>query len=352
MPGERLLILTGGQLGVFSSKTAVGVMRCAPDRVAGLLDGEHAGADSRELLRMDRAFPIFSSVADAMRTRPDALLIGVAPQGGRLEEHWRESIREAIRHGLHIYSGLHVMLGEDAEFAALAKKHAVRIWDIRRPPDDLPVAKARAAETRAFRVLTIGTDCNTGKMLASIEIERALRRRGHDARFIATGQTGIVIQGGGIAIDRAVSDFAAGAAERMVLEHKDREFLVVEGQGSLLHPGFSGVTLSLLHGSLPHAVILCHHAGRERVRGSDTPLAPLSVHIELCEKLCAPIFPAKVIAVAVNGVDLDDGQLRAEINRVEAETGLPAADVVRTGPDRLVDAILEYKTKRESAAWR
>jgi uncharacterized NAD-dependent epimerase/dehydratase family protein len=328
-----MLLLTEGHLGIFSSKTAASLIRYCPDEVAGVVDSHFAGRCAGEILGIGDGVPIFANVKDALLARPDTLVIGVAPVGGGLEPAWRAIVLDALRAGLNIVAGLHVALGSDGELAAAAKASGVRIFDVRESPPDIPVATMRATEVRAFRVLTIGTDCNSGKMVAALELTRAAREAGLDARFIATGQTGIMISGKGIAIDHVVSDFTAGAAERIVLDDGDADIVFIEGQGSIVHPGYSGVTLSLMHGSLPHAMVLVHAAGRRVVRKfpREVKLPTLSEMIESSESLMRPIFPSRVVAVALNTLGLSDEDARRALVDAERETGLPAGDVIRNG---------------------
>ena len=337
---RRILLLTDGKLGVFTSKTATCILRYRPDSVTALLDREKAGADPADTLGVGAGIPIVASVAEGMRHEPNCLLIGIAPVGGGLPEAWRAFLREAIASGLDVISGLHLMLNDDPELADLAEAHGVRLHDVRRPPDDIPIGRNLAHTMAVKRVLATGSDCNTGKMVASFELAEALRRRGRDACFIATGQTGIMLCGRGIAIDRVISDFVPGAVELMLREVQHREVAIIEGQGSLIEPAYSGVTLGLMHGAAPDAMILCHHATRKTlIHHDNVPIPPLPDLIELHEHVMKLLHPSKVIGIALNCVDLDDDGARAAIRRTEADTGLPATDVVRFGPDKLADAI-------------
>jgi uncharacterized NAD-dependent epimerase/dehydratase family protein len=287
-----------------------------------------------------RGIPIVGSVAAAMAYEPRSLLIGIAPAGGALPDDWRQFIREAIERGLDIISGLHLMLADDPEFAPLARDQGITIHDVRRPPDGIPLGANLARTLPCKRILTVGSDCSIGKMAVAVELAQALIRRGRRARFIATGQTGIMISGYGIAIDRVISDFVPGAVEQMLIENKHHEVLIIEGQGTLIEPAYSGVTLGLMHGSAPHGMVFCHQPSRRHLRHHpEVPILPLPEFIELYERVMAPLFPSKVIGVALNCVDLTDAESRAAIARAEAETGLPATDVIRFGPDKLVEAI-------------
>lgn len=340
--GRRLLVLTGSRLGVFESKTATSVIRYHPDQVVAVLDEKHAGRRLEEIIGVGAGIPIVSSVAEALPLGPNQLLIGVAPVGGTLEPSWRAHVREALEAGLDVAAGLHIALGRDPELAGLAQARGRRIFDLREPPEVLPIGSGRARSVRARRILTVGTDCNVGKMVTSLELDRGLRRRGYDSLFVATGQTGIMIEGSGIAVDRVICDFLAGAAEMLVLQRQDHELLIIEGQGSITNPAYSGVTLGLLHGTCPDALILCHHAPRTRDMHFASPLLALPRLADLYERVAAPVHPAKVIGISLNTVGLGDDEARAGLAEAAAQTGLPATDVIRFGADPLVDAVLGF----------
>ncbi len=254
-----------------------------------------------------------------------------------------------------MWSGLHTLLGDDPELAARAAAKGVRLFDLRRPPADLPVSNGRARLVDALVVLTVGTDCNTGKMTAQLELLRGLDARGIRTRFVPTGQTGILIAGWGIAVDAVVADFIGGAAERMVLEAAPgAEVVLVEGQGSLLHPGYSGVTLGLLHGACPSAMILCHKASR-RLIGEYHPgeawvaIPPLAEVVRVYEAAASWVSPARVVGVALNTYDLPERAAAAAVERAARETGLPATDPVRFGSGPLVEAIAQEAARRRAA---
>ncbi|HET6568000.1 MAG TPA: DUF1611 domain-containing protein, partial [Rhodothermales bacterium] len=268
---RRLVLLTEGSLDPFNAKTAVGVLRYRPEHVACVLDSFRAGQRLEELVGVGRGIPIVGTPEEALALHPTGLLLGTVAPGGRVPQTWRALIATFLERGLDVISGLHQFLSDDPSLVAIAARTGARIQDLRRPPADLGVATNIAKEQPGLRVLTVGTDCNLGKKVTSLELTRAACEAGWDAAFVATGQTGIAIEGKGIAIDAVISDFVAGAAERLVLDHAGHEVLFIEGQGSVTHPGFSGVTLGLLHGSAPQALILCHHATREFMRACPTP---------------------------------------------------------------------------------
>jgi uncharacterized NAD-dependent epimerase/dehydratase family protein len=338
--GTRYLILAEG----FSSdphygKTMRGVLRYRRDDVVAILDSKRAPGDTED------GIPVVQTVADSLRFNPNTALVGVATQGGRFPPEWMELLRSCVGEGLHVENGLHVFLGGDEELSAIAARHHVELRDLRRPPRDLSTATGANLEVPGTIVLTVGSDCAIGKMTVALELDLEARRRGIRSIFVPTGQTGIAIAGWGISVDAVVADFIAGAAEALVVEGAERggELLWVEGQGSILHPVYSGVTLGLYHGSAPHLLVLCHEAGRTEIEGAGGgphPIPPLSELADLHERLALPARPARVVAVALNTRGLSEEGARSAVDTAEAETGLPADDPVRFGAARLVDAVL------------
>jgi uncharacterized NAD-dependent epimerase/dehydratase family protein len=334
---KKYLVLAEGKSGdPHYGKTMRGVVAYSPHPTVAILDSERVGESYDGI-------PIVGSVADALAYEPDTALVGVATQGGRFPPAWRDLLKESIAAGLDIENGLHEFLSEDGEMVTLAREHGVELRDLRKPPPDLDVPTGENLRVPAKIVLTVGSDCAIGKKTVAVELDRAARERGLASVFVPTGQTGIAIAGWGIAVDAVVSDFLAGAAEWLVVEGARRggELLFVEGQGSLVHPAYSGVTMGLLHGSAPHALVLCHLAGAEVVEGyPEHPLPSLSELVELHEHAALPLRPAKVAAIALNTRELEEDAARAAIAAAEAETGLPADDPVRFGGDALLDAVL------------
>ncbi|HYL54439.1 MAG TPA: DUF1611 domain-containing protein [Gemmatimonadales bacterium] len=350
----KFLILADGQFEPMTSKTANCCIRYMPERVVGVFDRAHAGKTVQDVLGFGGSIPVVGDFEQGLRlgggAGATAVLIGIAPMGGRLPVEWRAWLRTAIERGLEIWSGLHTFIGDDPELGTLARERGVRIFDARKPPPNLPVADGLAAEVDAYVVHTVGSDCNVGKMTAQVELRNALLKRGQRTRFVATGQTGIFIEGWGIAVDAVVADFIAGAAEWLVLEAaKDADIILVEGQGSLIHPGYSGVTLGLLHGCCPDALILCHQASREYIgdyhgREPWVKIPPLAELVEIYERAAAPVRPTKVIGICLNTYDLSDVEAKAAVMRAARETGLPATDPVRFDSAPLVDAIVRGAT--------
>jgi uncharacterized NAD-dependent epimerase/dehydratase family protein len=334
---RRLLILAEG----FSAdphygKTMRGVVRYRREGVVAILDSTRAG-------EAHDGVPIVGDVASALALGSTVALVGVATQGGRFPAAWRQLLQECVMAGLSIENGLHEFLTDDAEFGALAAEHGVELRDLRRPPPGLDCPTGANMDVRAKIVLTVGSDCAIGKMTVALELDREARSRGIASEFVPTGQTGIAIAGWGISVDAVVADFIAGATEQLVVEGSARggELLLVEGQGSISHPAYSGVTMGLIHGSAPHAFVLCHRAGDIEIQGyPGHPLVPLAGLVELHEQISLPARRAPVVAVALNTAHLGDEPARAAIARASAETGLVADDPVRFGAARLVDAIV------------
>jgi uncharacterized NAD-dependent epimerase/dehydratase family protein len=335
---RRIVILTEGHTNPLTAKTASCVIRYRGAEVVAVLDSTQAGRTTQELLAVGGATPVVARLNDAPGA--NTLLIGIAPPGGRIPPAWRTIILDAIGRGMAVVSGLHDFLADDPEFAAAAATSGAQLVDVRRN-NERDVAHRRGLREDCLRIHTIGQDCSVGKMVVAVELTRALQRAGRDAKFIATGQTGIMIEGNGVPIDCVVADFVNGAIEKQVLAHQHHDVLVVEGQGSLAHPRYSAVTLGLLHGCAPHGMVLCYEAGRTHTHNMEyVPLAPLATLRTAYETMANLIAPSRVIGVAINSRRLSDLEAAAERDRVRGELGLPACDVLRDGPDELVDAIL------------
>ena len=339
----RAVILAEGAFGVLGSKTAACIIRYRPQDVVAVIDSEKAGMTAGAVIGVVGIIPVVSSLDEAMTYRPNTLIIGIAPRGGGLPDDWRPLITSAIGKGLDIVSGLHVFVSDDTEFSKAARANRVTIYDLRKVPSDIGISTCKAADAKGTIVLTVGTDCNVGKMTASMELTLEARRRGVDAELIATGQTGIYLTGFGLAIDRVVSDYVAGAAERLIVEaDAPGRWLIMEGQGSLTHPAYSGVALGILHGAMPDCLILCHQPSRRAVSGYDQALPALKDVIELHERLARYVKPAPVVGLALNSFDLSDEDAEKACRDIETETGLPAVDPVRHGAGSLVEAIEKH----------
>ena len=339
MSEKRYLILAEGRSDdPHYGKTARGVLKYGNEPVVAILDSTRAGETYDGI-------PIVGSVNDSFCFNPTTALVGVATQGGRFPPEWRDLLKSCIAKGLDLENGLHEFVSDDAELSELAARHNVELRDLRKPPVDLDVPTGENVELDTRIVLTVGSDCAIGKMTVSLELDRAARAQGLASRFVPTGQTGIAIAGWGIAVDAVVSDFLAGATERLVVEGYRRggtDVLFVEGQGSIVHPAYSGVTMGLIHGSAPHLYVLCHLAGTTEIEGyPGHPLPSLRELVELHERLSLPIRPATVACIALNTRFLDEAEAREAIEAAEAEAGLPADDPARFGPEKLLEAVVQ-----------
>lgn len=340
MSEKKYLILAEG----FShdphyGKTLRGVLRYRRESVVAIQDTTRAGES-------DDGVPIVATVDEAMAYEPDTALVGVVTQGGRFPGDWQDLLKSCVAHGLDLENGLHVRLHDIPGLPELAQEHGVELRDLREPPPDLSTATGANLDVDATIVLTVGSDCAIGKMTATCELDLEARKRGLRSVFVPTGQTGIAIAGWGISVDAVVSDFIAGAAERLVVEGATRgDLLWVEGQGAILHPIYSGVTVGLIHGSAPHMYVLCHEVGRTITEGDPTasPLPSLAELVDLHERMSLKLRPAKVVAIGLNTSTVSEDEAHAAIAAAEEETGLPADDPVRFGAGKLLDAVLKAR---------
>lgn len=308
----------------------VGVLRYSPNPIVCVIDSETAGRRTHETVGVERDVPIVATVDEALALGARALVLGIAPPGGLIPESWTPDIDRAVAGGMLVVNGLH---------DRLAPRYGDRAWDIRVEPEGLKPGTGAAGGLTNRRVLMVGTDMAVGKMTAGLEIWKAL---GPGAAFVATGQIGITVTGAGIPLDAIRVDFSAGAVEREVLRHRDAPFVVVEGQGSLVHPG-STATLALLRGSVPTHLVLCARAGQTHLQNAPVeipPLAPLARLYEDLAQACGVFVRPKTVGVALNTFHLeDDGEARRACDAAEAEMGVPCDDPVRHGAGRLAAAI-------------
>jgi len=349
----RLAILAEGQFARATAKTAIGVLRYAPFETVAVIDSTRAGRDAAECVGVGKGVPVVADVPAALAMGATVVLVGTAAAGGRIPDGYRPALAAALERGVAVWNGLHERVLADPALAAAARRGGGTVRELREPPADLEVGGHRVRRPGARVVLTVGSDAAVGKMTVSLELVAALGRAGQRAAFVATGQTGIAIAGSGVAVDAVVSDFVAGAAERITCDAaEDADWVVVEGQGSLTHPGFSGVTLGLLHGSAPDVMVLCHDSARATVKAhDDIPIRTLGELVRIYEDAALWSRPAgsprvPVVAIALNTAALDDRAAARAVAKAASETGLPAADPVREGPagaDRLARALREAR---------
>lgn len=343
VPQRRYAIFAEGRFQDNNAKTAHGLLRYGKDEVVAVVDSTLVGKSVLDVMPdLRRDGPIVGTVGEALEYEPTSLLVGLAPPGGKLPQEWMDSLREAADAGLEIVSGLHQRLAPEFPEG--------KVWDVRQPPEDIPLFSGEGLEVEPKVALTVGTSAAIGKKTATLELQRAAEEARVSAEFVATGQTGIIIAGWGISVDAVVSDFVAGAAEQLVLQaaKSSPDLILVEGQGSLGHPAYSGVTLSLLHGSCPDCLVLCADASEEKIMGL-TPRPEPARAIRLYEEVAALVKPAPVVAVSVNTKGLDDTEAEEFISKVSDETGLPATDPFRSSMAPILDAVLAAPKTRPAS---
>ena len=343
---RRLVVLTEGQFGAHHAKTAIGVIRYGRDEVVAILDSSIAGRNVSEWMGPRFDIPAVATLDEAIAMGAQALLIGIAPTGGKLPPEWRPLILQALDSGLDVLSGLHTFLADDPAFAAAARGTGAEIVDYRRVPERHLTAVGRSHRPGKHVILTVGSDCAIGKMTVALELERAAREAGLAGVFVPTGQTGMMIAGWGVSVDREIADFLAGTCEWLVEQAEEMgDWIFVEGQGSIDHPAYSPVTLGLIHGTAPHAMVLVHKVGLvehdwDHAPGVSCPIKPLPELITLHETIAGMVAPSRVVAIALNTAGVpDDDDARRIIRETAAETGLPTDDPVRFGPGVLFGAV-------------
>ncbi len=329
-PTVPLAVYMEGAVRHHGGKMGVGVLRYSPNRVACVVDSQTAGADLRRETGADRDAPIVATVDEALALGAKALVLGIAPPGGLIPPAWLPAIDRAVEGGMTVVNGLH---------DRLAPRYGDKAWDLRTEPGGLKPGTGEAARLGNRRVLMVGTDMAVGKMTAGLEIWKALGPR---AAFVATGQIGIAVTGAGVPLDAIRLDFTAGAVEREVMRHADAEVVVVEGQGSIVHPG-STATLALLRGAMPTHLVLCARAGQTHLQNADVAIPPLGRIATLYEAIgeaCGAFGRPRTVGIALNTFHIaDDLAARAACDAVERDLGLPCDDPVRHGATRLAAAI-------------
>lgn len=311
------LIYLGDVHDQLAAKTGQGVVDWRPEKCIGQLrlDGCKADLGITDL-----------SIAEAASQGAKTLLIGVVNSGGFLPDHWQDKVVEAIAAGMHIASGLHIRLSDLPKVKAAAEQHCVQLFDVRHP--GRPFKTGTGVKRSGKRLLMVGTDCSCGKKYSALALDQAMRARGMNSTFRATGQTGVLIAGGGVAIDAVVADFISGAAEWLSPDNEADHWDVIEGQGSLFHPAFAGVSMGLLHGSQPDALVLCHEPTRTHMR--NVPHQPLP-DVEVCLNQTLAAAQLTNPAVRFAGLCVNTSKLNAEekaacLRELQSRTGLPAVD--------------------------
>jgi uncharacterized NAD-dependent epimerase/dehydratase family protein len=323
------LLFLGDVPDALAAKTALGIVDWRPDWCIGQhrLPGCKADAGIADL-----------AIADAAKAGAKTMIVGVVNAGGVLPDHWIASIVAALDAGMDVATGLHVRLSTIPAIADAAKRNGRKLHDVRHTSEHF--ATGKGVKRPGLRLLTVGTDCSVGKKYTALCLEKEMRARGLDADFRATGQTGVFISGRGAAIDAVVADFISGAVEWLSPAAAPTHWDVVEGQGSLFHPSFAGVSLGLLHGAQPDAFVVCHEPTRTNMRGVKHPLPTIRQVIDLniaCGRLTNPAI--QPVGIAINTQALDEAAAKAYCAEVAAEHGLPATDPVRFGVGTIIDRL-------------
>ncbi len=338
---RKLVILTEGHSEPITAKTAVCVLRYNPDEVVAVLDSTQVGSTTEQVFGVGGNTPFIADIEEA--SEANTLMIGIAPPGGRMPESWRKVVFQAMDRGMNVVSGLHQFLSNDPEFSQQAAEKGIELVDVRKN-NESNVSDYAEFRDDCLRIHTVGQDCCIGKMVVAIELANAMKQQGVDAKFVATGQTGILVEGDGCPVDCVVSDFVNGAAEKLVLANQHHDMLFIEGQGSLAHPRYSAVTLGLLHGTRPQGLILCYEVGRKNVHGMEhVPLKSLAELRTIYEQMASLMHPSRVIGIAMNSRKVSEAEADAEREQIRSEMGLPVCDVIRHGPHELVEAIEQFR---------
>lgn len=323
------LLFLGDAHDQLAAKVAIGIKQWHPEYCVGQY--RMAGC------RADCGLPDMDIPA-ARAAGAQTLVIGVANRGGIISDAWVAVLRQALECGMDLAAGLHNKLADVPEISELAARLGRSLFDVRHPTQNFPVASGRKRSGK--RLLPVGTDCSCGKMYTALAIEKALLERGGKATFRATGQTGILISGAGVSIDAVVSDFIAGAVETLAPDNDADHWDVIEGQGSLFHPSFAGVTTGIIHGAQPDALVLCHEPTRTRMRGVDYPLPDLQACIDLNLAMARLTNPhARFVGVSINSAHLNEADALAYMTTLEQQLGLPVVDPFRQGVGRIVDQL-------------
>ncbi|MGY9048439.1 hypothetical protein P775_28610 [Puniceibacterium antarcticum] len=324
------LLFLGDAPDALAAKVAQGIKDWRPDNCVGQFRMDGCKADMK--------LPDMT-LAEAKAAGAKTLVIGVANRGGLISKAWKQVLLQALEEGFDIASGLHNLLRNEPDLAAKAKELGRTLHDVRIPVVQYPIANGEPRTGK--RVLAVGTDCSVGKMYTALALDRDMRKAGMKSTFRATGQTGILITGEGVPLDAVIADFMAGSIEWLTPDNDADHWDIIEGQGSLFHVSYSGVTLALIHGGQPDALILCHEPTREHMRGlPGYKLPTLEAVRDMALSLAQVANPAcKVVGISINTQHMNDAEATAYLEEVEARLGLPAVDPYRHGAERLAEAL-------------
>jgi uncharacterized NAD-dependent epimerase/dehydratase family protein len=322
---RRFALYAPDRLHALGSKTANGIIMFRRDEVQVIIDPSKAGQTSQDVLGYGGDIPIVATMDEALSFQPDTLVVGIAPIGGAINPQWLPDLVLGLEAGVEVWAGLHQFLGDLPQMQPFRSQ----IWDARRPPKDLQVARGTWRERRSKVILTIGSDSNVGKMTTALTLQKHLEARGLKSIFVGTGQTGMMISERGVAVDAVISDFVNGAVEAEIDKVDGlAPLIIVEGQGAVTHMGYSGVTMGLIHGTMPDAFVLAHQPSRKK-DDYGHPLPSISQVIKLHEALLAPFKSATILGVNLFSKDLSLEEGQAACQEIYGEVGLPVEDMVK-----------------------
>lgn len=325
------LLFLGDAPDRLAAKVAIGINEWRPEFAVGQyrLDGCNADLHIEDI-----------SIAEAVAKGAKTLVIGVANRGGVISERWKPHLLEALNAGLDLASGLHVLLNDQPDLVQVAQEKGRKLFDVRKPTVDYPIANGQKRSGK--RCVAVGTDVSVGKMYVSLALHKGMQERGKKSSFRATGQTGILIEGDGVPLDAVVADFMAGSIEYLSPAQDDDHWDFIEGQGSLFHASYSGVTLSIIHGGQPDALVLCHEPTRAFMRGlPGYKLPSLEALRDLSLTMAKTVNPnCKVIGIALNTREMEDKEARQIVDETEQRMELPTTDPVRFGVGKIIDSLI------------
>jgi len=344
---RRIVHLVEGSANPRKAKTSRGVLLYSEFESVGLIDSTSVGKTAQELFGCGGDIPAKATLAEFLEGDKPAntLIVGVTPVGGQMPESMKTIVVEAIEHGMDVWSGLHEFLNEDPFLKELAERHGATLWDVRKPGKNLPVGHGHCLDAKSYIALFVGTDCALGKMTAALELRNHMRNLDINTEFVATGQTGMMISGWGHPVDAIPGDFMTGVVEEDCMSVDGKcDFIMVEGQGSLLHPGYSPVTLGLMHGSMPDGMILCHQPSRTHISNRERFEIPsLRTVADLYLEMQKNLKPSKIIGVCLNTYGMEEKEARAAVEAAQKEMQVPATDPCRFDTSDLIAALQHHK---------
>ncbi len=338
---NNIAILCPSAFDYILNKTGNMLIRYKPESVSCIIDSDKAGLKAQDVLSYGGNIPVVTNFDEAQQFEPNTIVIGSAPQGGFITEVYRKELRSAIKYGCDIYSGMHQFLNDDEELSLLANEKGTKIYDLRRPPNPPHFSKGSWKDRKTKVLLIVGTDCDTGKMTTAWEISERLRKKGKNIEFIGTGQTGILLSGHGIPVDAVIGDFMAGEIEHAIDQiNEDKDLIIVEGQGSLTNMYYAGVTLGLLHGSMPDYMVMTDEPKR-KLDVTGYKMASISSVMDLHISLMNNFKQSKFLGINLLTLHMNEDDALKTIQDVEKKFQIPATDLIRFGNRKLIDNIIE-----------